>query len=99
MNLKALIQRSARQLGYDVVYFDRMRLLKHFGINLVFDVGANIGQYGAEMRSLGYRGRIVSFEPLSREFEVLRKRAENDALWKVDNRALGDCEGTAEIHV
>jgi len=99
MGLKSFVQRSARRLGYDVIYFDRIRLLRRFGINLVLDVGANIGQYADEMRSIGYLGRMVSFEPLSREFQQLSQRAKGDNLWKTVNRALGDRDGTAEIHV
>lgn len=99
MGLKSFVQRSVRQLGYDIIHFDRIRLLEDFGINLVLDVGANVGQYGAEMRSLGYQGRMVSFEPLTREFRQLSQRAKGDKLWKAVNRALGDRDGAAEIHV
>jgi FkbM family methyltransferase len=99
MGLKRFVQRSARQLGYDVTYFDRIRLLHHYGVNLVLDVGANIGQYADDMRSFGYQGRMVSFEPLPREFQQLSQHAEGDRLWKTVNLALGDCDGTAEIHV
>ena len=99
MGFKNFVQRTARQLGYDIIYFDRIRLLKRFGINLVLDVGANVGQYGDEMRAVGYKGRMVSFEPLAREFEQLSRRADGDKLWKTVNRALGESDGTADIHV
>ena len=99
MELKSLIQRSARKLGYDAVYFDRMRLLKHFGIDLIFDVGANTGQYGLEMRSLGYQGRIVSFEPLTEAFKTLSENSRHDKLWDAINKALGDHDGLAKIHI
>ena len=35
---------------------DRMNILKRLRINVVFDVGANIGQYAHMIRKLGYDG-------------------------------------------
>jgi FkbM family methyltransferase len=99
MDFKRFVQHSVRRLGYDLWYFDRMRLLRRHGINLLFDVGANVGDYGRDMRAFGYRGRIASFEPMQREFKLLAERASKDPLWNADNCALGDRDGTAEIHV
>ena len=41
----------------------RIKLLKNYNIDVIIDVGANIGQYGAELRNIGYEGKIISFEP------------------------------------
>jgi FkbM family methyltransferase len=76
------------------------RLLEHLRIDLVLDVGANRGQFAAELRSHGYRGRIVSFEPLSGAHASLVRAARSDANWRIAPRmALGDTEGNVDLHV
>lgn len=68
--------------------------------DIVFDIGANTGQYAAECRSRGYRGRIVSVEPLPVAHSELLRHAEDDPTWTVADRcAVGDVEGVATIHV
>jgi FkbM family methyltransferase len=107
MTLKQSLRQVSRRAGYDVVPFDhrrhplarRMRLLATHGVNLVFDIGANSGQYASELRTYGYRGRIISFEPLSSAFAELRAHAATDPAWKTVNVAVGDESGTAVIHV
>lgn len=68
-------------------------------IELVFDVGANAGQYGRWLRQRGYRGRIVSFEPIAEVFRQLEASAANDPLWDVHNCGLGAAAAEAEINV
>jgi FkbM family methyltransferase len=75
------------------------RLLALHRIDLVLDVGARIGEYGLWLRRNGYRGRIVSFEPVQESADQLRKCAAEDPLWRVEQCALGDTDGTAEINV
>jgi FkbM family methyltransferase len=76
------------------------RLLRHCGIDLVLDVGANRGQYAAELRAHGYGGRIVSFEPLSVAHESLKLAARGIPGWTVAPRmAIGDSDGEIDIHV
>jgi len=75
-------------------------LLGRHRITLVLDVGANVGQYATALRGSGYRGRIVSFEPVTASHGALVKRAAADSDWTVaDRMALGDAERTATIHV
>lgn len=67
----------------------RKAMLEKYAINLVIDVGANSGIYGREMRDVGYKGKIVSFEPLVDAFEKLTITAARDENWEINNFALG----------
>lgn len=101
------IKRLLRQAGLDVIRYNtrsspvarRIQLFAHYGINLVFDVGANTGGYALELRQQGYRGRIVSFEPLSSAFAELARRASSDSNWEALHTALGAHNETTTIHV
>jgi FkbM family methyltransferase len=79
--------------------YARSRTLSYLGINLVLDVGANVGQYVSELVEFGYAGRIVSFEPLGKEFAVLQAAAAGRRNWECRNIALGEEAGTTQIHV
>lgn len=74
-------------------------LLSTYGVDCVFDVGANSGQYGAALRRHGYRGHIVSFEPVPRFADHLEKSAADDDKWMVHRMALGTEPGTVSINV
>ena len=108
MNILQTVRPWLWPLGYDVVPFNpgehplarRRMLLQAYSIDCVLDVGANSGQYGHELRRhLGFGGRIVSFEPLSAAFAQLQRRAAADPGWDVHNLALGDAEGSQQIHI
>jgi FkbM family methyltransferase len=73
--------------------------LERYRIELVLDVGANVGQFGQALRSIGYRGRIVSFEPFDRAHRALARTAERDGGWETINAALGEEDGAAELAV
>lgn len=97
--MKKLIRSALNRLGFDLVRTRNAHedLAKHLAnvllsrsIDCVLDVGANSGQYGLFLRSLGYTGYIVSFEPVGSVFELLKKTAENDSKWICCGYALGD---------
>jgi FkbM family methyltransferase len=74
-------------------------LLRELRVNIVLDVGANVGQYADKLRRSGYTGRIVSFEPVAELSAALREKASADDRWHVHGCALGEEEGEAEINV
>lgn len=107
-NLNALFKRSLNRAGISIhrksVYLNDdvqiYRSLSHFNIDTVFDIGANIGQFATELRQAGYKGKIVSFEPLSVAYQQLIDRAACDPLWLIHSQsAIGHIDGEIEINV
>lgn len=74
-------------------------LLDEQEINCVLDVGANRGQFAQELRGIGYRGEIISFEPLSGEFAKMSEIFKDDKKWRGYNIALGSEAGEVEIKI
>lgn len=75
------------------------RTLRARGIDTVLDVGANVGQFSAMLRSAGFDGRIVSCEPLEAAHRELVRRAARDSKWQPVRTAVGREQGTIEINV
>lgn len=73
--------------------------LKSHQVDVVLDVGANSGQYATGLRRAAFKGRIVSFEPLSGPFSLLERKASKDPLWDCRQCAVGDFDGTISINV
>jgi FkbM family methyltransferase len=74
-------------------------LLAQYRVDMVFDVGANIGQCGPWFRWIGFDKTIVSFEPISHLFEQLSQNAKSDSKWLLENVALGEKDGVGLINV
>ncbi len=74
-----------------------LELLNRHDIDLVIDVGANMGQFAIELRNLGYNKKIISFEPLIECYKYLKTIA--DDKWHIENYALGDSNSTEVINV
>jgi FkbM family methyltransferase len=51
------------------------------------------------LRAAGYRGRIVSFEPLSEPYDQLATASGADTAWECRRVALGRRSGTARVNV
>lgn len=94
------VRRHESVLGYHVGPFrSRARLLAREDVDLVVDVGANVGQYGLALRKGGYPDEILSLEPLAEPFSKLSRRAGRDPRWRCEQLALGERSGTAQLHV
>ena len=65
------------------------KVLQSLRTDCVLDVGANAGQFALQLRSLGYTGLILSFEPDPQVFKELKQHSDGDARWHAFNLALG----------
>jgi FkbM family methyltransferase len=108
MKLKRKIREIINGCGLDITRFSPdsslrsqyLQQLLHHQINIIFDIGANTGQYGLDLRSLGYKGKIISFEPLPECHKKLKQTANADKTWIVAPRAaVGDRIGEGDINV
>ncbi|MFC9245982.1 FkbM family methyltransferase [Streptomyces sp. NPDC057136] len=106
MTLLHRMRNVARSFGIDIARYPAswggpqlVQLLNRFEIDLVLDVGAHAGGYGTMLRDSGYRGRIVSFEPLGAARAELNAKAAGDPDWDVLPYALGDRTRTTAMNV
>jgi FkbM family methyltransferase len=101
--MKYLIHAICKRFGVALSRASNARDLIDFirdrEIDTVIDVGANIGQFGQALRSMGYRGKIISFEPIASEYQTLTKKVAGDSNWKVHPFGLGTVAGEATINV
>ncbi len=98
-----LLRDLARRIGLDIRRFPGPEHLEYYLRNRkimgVLDVGGNEGQYGSSLRNAGFKGKIVSIEPLSGAIAMLERRAVADGHWTYHQFALGAMTGEAEIKV
>jgi FkbM family methyltransferase len=105
--IDALRHQVNRRLGFDVVRASGQhtlrthlgRVLSDYAIDTVLDVGANEGGFGALLRSQGFGGEILSFEPVAGAFAKLASLAARDGRWTAFDFALGAESGEAQINV
>jgi FkbM family methyltransferase len=104
-----LLRQAVRRFGWDVHRFrpsqrpemvSLVSMLKLHKVDLVFDIGANCGQYAAGLRGHGYQGRIISFEPLIASHSRLVEASKDDPQWiAADLIALGPEHGSATMNI
>ena len=75
------------------------QILDSKSINLVLDIGANSGDWSINLRNWGYKGKILSFEPLAKAFNLLNERSSKDLKWESFNLAIGEGKYTSKINI
>jgi len=66
---------------------------------VLFDVGANVGQFGIDMRNSGFIGEIYSYEPVESVFTILQKTSRKYRPWESINLALGSMKQISKINI
>ena len=95
--LRAAVKSALQQAGFDVVRFPHAEslgahlrdVLESAEIDCVLDVGAHVGEYGRLLRTIGYGGLIVSFEPAPASYRSVARLAARDPCWAAHCTALG----------
>jgi FkbM family methyltransferase len=108
MNLRGYVFNKVKSVGDKLGVFVSLhpgykeRHLKYFlewaRINCVLDVGAFTGDYVVELRALGYKGRIISFEPSPESFAKMSARLKDDTSWSGQPYGLSDFSRDTFIH-
>jgi FkbM family methyltransferase len=108
MNLERFVRHTFRHVGLDVKRASlpgssiglTLNLVDFSRADIVFDVGANEGQFAQELIAFRPRIKIVSFEPVSAAHASLIKNACGNPNWIVAERvALGEIPAQSEIYV
>ena len=107
MTMIKKIKRVLRSMGVEITRFQpetsNAALLKKcidfYKIDLVIDVGANIGQYGVGLREAGFKGQIISFEPMQEAFAQLQLTTKRYQDWAAYNYGVGLADGLQTINV
>jgi len=98
--LKGIAQRAGVEISHWRPPTRRLAdYLEAHDIRTVLDVGASSGLFGATLREAGFRGRIISFEPLAAPFQALSEAAAADPPWEAHRLALGDARGRLHMNV
>ena len=106
--VKSFIKKQLQRVGIDIRKypcqspFEKQvsKFCDSNSIQLIFDIGANTGQFANQVFLGGYSGSIVSFEPLSEAWELLNSNAASNKNWKVHDRcAIGDRTGTVDVNI
>lgn len=75
------------------------RNLENFQIAGIIDVGANVGQFGLDVRRHGFEGLIVSYEPVQETFGSLSQTIRQHQPWKAFQLGLGAAESERTINI
>ena len=66
----------------------------------VIDIGANVGWYSSLLSEIvGSQGRVYGFEPSTKAFSLVEKTAKLYPQLEINQIALSDFEGEADLHI
>jgi FkbM family methyltransferase len=110
MNLKKYLRRNSTTRAFrdfligfsnvnDTPYKSIVKRIRELEVSTVIDIGANVGQFGIDLRRSGFKGKIVSYEPVKEIFSDLRITSSKYQPWEVVQIALGEVESEDYINV
>lgn len=96
--LTRLIRQVVRARGFDMIHYVPWdNLFTQFKIDMILDVGANLGQSYDSFRWAGFKGPICSFEPNPQIFPQLERRP--GFSWQRLQYALSNQSGQLKFYI
>ncbi len=93
-----IVRRAVRRAGFDMIHYSPWQnLFAVCAVDMILDVGANVGQSYDSFRWAGFQGPIWSFEPNPEMFKLLEQRPGHD--WRRFPVALSSRSGQAVFHI
>jgi FkbM family methyltransferase len=83
----------------DSPYKSIVRNLEDSKVSYVLDIGANVGQFGLDIRRHGFQGQIISYEPVRESFDSLTQTLKRHQPWKAFQLGLGSAESERTINI
>jgi FkbM family methyltransferase len=65
----------------------------------LLDVGANVGQFAKVVRTAMPNVNIISFEPIPKDYEILKSKFASDTQFIAINKAVGNESGSVSFEV
>jgi FkbM family methyltransferase len=76
------------------------KLFKLCEIDLVIDAGGNTGQYATFLRrKVGYKGKILTIEPMQFAVDALVEKFKYDKNWSLEYCAISDTNTVSEFNI
>lgn len=100
--MKKIIKKFFKYIGLDIrkksSESEPFYFLEHLDVDVVIDIGANVGLFSEEIRKKLPNAIIYAFEPLKECFNVLSAEFESDKNFHAFHMALGSHKGDALMH-
>lgn len=93
ISLQSKVSNFLNSFGFNLSRYQKNSLkecLRLYRVDTIFDIGANKGDSVVNFRYLGYKGKVISFEPIKKLYDKLEEKAKKSKNWTVENFALGD---------
>lgn len=103
--LKILVRKTLKIFNLKLSFYNKSRprylkAIDSLRINVIFDIGANAGQFALETLEDGFSGNIISFEPTSEVYNRLKVNKQKFPNWQIHERvAVGAECGTTMINI
>ncbi len=99
--MQRLIKKILASFGIEIRHIKASELffLRSYGIEAVFDIGANVGQFAEEIRHELPRAQIYSFEPVKETYTALVKNFSGDTKFRAFPVGLGSQKERKEIRI